>query len=450
MKSIFKIYTLLFFIFYIILHQHNVHAQVTQQKKVFVFNLRDEISPSSERLVSKALQQASANNADIIVMRLNTFGGMLDAADSIRTSILNCKIPFYVLIEQNAASAGALISIACDSIYMKKGSSIGAASVVNQNGELLPDKYQSYMRSMMRATAERTGRDPKIAEGMVSANNYLTNIADSGRIITLTTNEAIRYKYCNAEADNIEELLQKANVKSYQIVYNKVSLLDSFISFLLNPAVNSILLLLILGGLYFEIQHPGIGLALFVCIGSALLYFAPLYLEGLAANWEILLFVIGVLLILVEIFVIPGFGITGITGIVLVILGLSLSLLNNVNFDFSMTDSLTIIYAFLRVSLIIAVAITVIIFFGGSIVNSKMMHKIVLHSTQAHNTSYHENIKQLNSLIGRKAIANTVLKPSGLVVLDEIQYEAVSEGLFIEEGSTVTIIEVRGNYLVVR
>ena len=333
---------------------------------------------------------------------------------------------------------------------MKKGSSIGAASVVNQNGELLPDKYQSYMRSMMRATAERTGRDPKIAEGMVSANNYLTNIADSGRIITLTTNEAIRYKYCNAEADNIEELLQKANVKSYKIVYNKVSWLDSFISFLLNPAVNSILLLLILGGLYFEIQHPGIGLALFVCIGSALLYFAPLYLEGLAANWEILLFVIGVLLILVEIFVIPGFGITGITGIVLVILGLSLSLLNNVNFDFSMTDSLTIIYAFLRVSLIIAVAITVIIFFGGSIVNSKMMHKIVLHSTQAHNTSYHENIKQLNSLIGRKAIANTVLKPSGLVVLDDIQYEAVSEGLFIEEGATVTIIEVRGNYLVVR
>ncbi len=425
-------------------------AQENLVKRVYVFSLHQEIAPAAARLVSKAFEEAKKQKANYILLQLNTFGGQLDAADSIRTIILNSKIPVLAFIEQNAASAGALISIACDSIYMKSGSTIGAASVVNQNGEVMPDKYQSYMRGMMRATAEQRHRDPKIAEGMVSPNAYLKEIADSGKIITLTTQEAIRYKYCNAVANTIEEVMQKAGITNYEFIFHQTSILDRFISFLLNPVVNSILLLLILGGLYFEMQTPGAAFPLIISIAGAVLYFAPLYLEGLAANWEVLVFIIGVMLIALEIFVIPGFGITGITGIVMVVMGLSLSLINNHMFDFSFTAPGDVVYALLRVLLILSIVVVAAILFGGQILRSRYFSKAVLNDTLENQTAYLENLHDLRSLIGSVAVATTVLKPSGMVAISEEQYEAVADGAFVEEGKLVKVIQVRGNYLVVR
>src|SRR3546814_5574247 len=106
---------------------------------------------------------------------MNTYGGLLNAADSIRTRLLESPVPVIVYINNNAASAGALIALACDSIYMHPGATIGAASVVNESGEVLPEKYQSYMRSMMRATAEVQGRDPHIAEAFVDRSEEHTS-----------------------------------------------------------------------------------------------------------------------------------------------------------------------------------------------------------------------------------------------------------------------------------
>lgn len=419
-------------------------------KRVYVFSLHQEIAPAASRLVSKAFSEAQKQGVDYILLKLNTFGGQLDAADSIRTIILNSKIPVLVLIEQNAASAGALISIACDSIYMKQGSTIGAASVVNQNGELLPDKYQSYMRGMMRATAEQNNRDPKIAEGMVTPNGYLKDIADTGRIITMTTDEAIRYRYCNGVANSIEEVMQKANISNYEFIYHQTTGIDNIISFLLNPVVNSLLLLLIIGGLYFELQTPGVGFPLIVSIVGAVLYFAPLYLEGLAANWEVLVFIIGVMLIIVELFFIPGFGVAGISGIIMVVMGLTFSLINNYVFDFSFTAPGEIMYAMLRVLLTLSIAIILAIMFGGRALRSKFFSRVVLSTTQENQTAYPENLQDLKSFIGQEAIAVTVLKPSGTISIQQDQYEAVADGAFIEPGETVKVIQVRGNYLVVR
>lgn len=446
-----KLITICVLMLYILLNimPNSSQAQIPS-KKVYVFNMHQEITPAAVRLVSKAFAEASRLQADYILIRLNTFGGQLDAADSIRTIILNAKIPVLVLIEQNAASAGALISIACDSIYMKKGSTIGAASVVNQNGEMMPDKYQSYMRGMMRATAEQNNRDPKIAEGMVTPNGYLKDIADTGRIITLTTDEAIRYKYCNAVANDIEEVMIKAGIDNYEFYFHQTSTLDRIIGFFLNPVVNSILLLLIIGGLYFELQSPGVGFPLIVSIIAAVLYFAPLYLEGLAANWELLVFIAGVILVVLEIFVIPGFGIAGISGIILVVMGLTLSLINNYVFDFSFTAPGDIFYAFLRVTLTITIAFITGLLFSGKILRSSMFNKVVLTETQENQTAYLEDIQQLNNLKGKTAKAITVLKPSGTVEIDGDTYEALADGTFINAGELVKVIAIRGNYLVVR
>jgi membrane-bound serine protease (ClpP class) len=454
-----KIFTLALCSLYILLNiparpQGGVSAialsNETKTKKVFVFTLHQEIAPAAVRLVSRAFQQARENKADYIIMRLNTFGGALDAADSIRTAILTSKIPVLVLIEQNAASAGALISISCDSIYMRSGSTIGSASVVNQTGEVMPDKYQSYMRAMMRATAQQKGRDPKIAEGMVTPNNYLKEMADSGKIIALTTDEAIKYKYCNGVANNIDEVLTKAKLNNYEVIYYQPTWVDAIINFLLNPFVNSILLLLIMGGIYLEIQHPGIGLPLFVCIGAALLYFAPLYLEGLAANWEILVFVLGIALVILEIYVFPGHGIWLATGITFIIAGLTLSLVNNHNFDFTFTPMQDVVYALFRVVGIITIAIICGIAFGGSIFNTSVMKKVVLTTTQEKNVAYSSDMHQMKKMTGKSGIADTDLRPAGIVVVDNEKYDAITDGAYIERLDNVVVKEIRGNYLVVR
>ena len=130
-----------------------------EKKLVYKIDIKKEIDKTSQIYLSKGLAEAQSLEADAILIHLNTYGGLLDAADSMRTAILYNQIPVYVFIDNNAASAGALISVACKNIYMRKGASIGAATVVNQTGEGMPDKYQSYMRSMMRATAEAHGRD---------------------------------------------------------------------------------------------------------------------------------------------------------------------------------------------------------------------------------------------------------------------------------------------------
>ena len=245
------------------------------QTKVLQFDLKEEINPASWRATRKAFDLAKQTKADVIIINMNTYGGQLDYADSIRTKILNSDIKTIVFIDNNAASAGALISIACDKIYMSKGASIGAASVVNGKGEILPEKYQSYMRGLMRTTAEAKGRDPKIAEAFVDPELILDSLKEKGKVLTLTTKEAIANGYCTAEANSIKEVLAKEGITNYASTSYKPTTIDFIIGFLINPAVSSVLILLIIGGIYFELQAPGIGFALLVAVVASLLFFAP-------------------------------------------------------------------------------------------------------------------------------------------------------------------------------
>lgn len=313
-----------------LLFQQTLNAQT----KVYQFEIKDEINPATWRIAKKAIANSKADKAEVLLLELNTFGGMLDYADSIRTALLNSDIKTIVFINNNAASAGALISLACDKIYMHRGASIGAASVVNGSGEVLPEKYQSFMRGLMRTTAETKGRDPQIAEGFVDPDIEIPGVKPKGKVLTFTTSEALAHKFCDGEANSIKEVLQKEGINQPDIHTFVPSVLDKIIGILLTPAISGLLILLIIGGIYFELQTPGIGFALIVSIVSALLFFAPLYLEGLADNWEIVIFVLGVIFLILEIFLIPGFGIFGILGIIFMISGLALSLVTNVFFVF--------------------------------------------------------------------------------------------------------------------
>ncbi|HSF56420.1 MAG TPA: hypothetical protein VLA71_21870, partial [Algoriphagus sp.] len=196
-------------------------------KKVFTFKIDADIDPAMNRRVKLALEEAKKNEAELIVIEMDTYGGVVTDADEIRTQILESEIPIYVFINKDAASAGALISIACDSIYMAPGSSIGAATVVNgADGAAAPDKYQSYMRSMMRSTAEATGRNPKIAEGMVDEKIVIEGISEAGSVITFSVSEAIKHGFCEGEFNSIDAILKAQNLENAEVLAYQEDTID--------------------------------------------------------------------------------------------------------------------------------------------------------------------------------------------------------------------------------
>lgn len=421
-----------------------------EETKIYLFKVEEDIAQPAVMRVEKALEKAKENQSDLLIMQLNTFGGELAAADKIRTMLLQSEIPVWAYIDNNAASAGALISIACERIYMHSGSSIGAATVVNQTGEVQPDKYQSYMRSMMRATAEARGRRPDIAEAMVDPDVVVKDIVDSGKVLTFTTEEAIANNYCEGQAESVKELLEKAGVQNYVIEEQRYTFIEKVINFLINPMISGLLIMLIIGGIYFEFQSPGIGFPLAMAVLGALLYFAPLYIEGLAANWEIILFVVGIALLAVEIFVIPGFGVAGVGGIIFIVGGLALSLVGNIGFDFSGVPTSDMIQSFSTVIIAISVSFPLAIWLGKRLfVNTTIGDKLALVAEQKSSEGYTVSLPEFDSLVGKEGIAETILCPSGKVRVENDIYDAVAQVSYIEKGEKVKVVEHENSNLVV-
>lgn len=422
---------------------------------VYKIDIKQEINSTTWIFTQRGFEQARKSGADCILIHLNTYGGEVVYADSIRTTILNSDVPVYAFIDNNAASAGALISIACDKIYMRQGATIGAATVVNQTGAAMPDKYQSYMRATMRATAEAQGqdtiisgtdtifrwrRDPLIAEAMVDSRTIVPNLIDSTRTLTFTTEEAVKYGYCDGIAASPKEVIEdQLNYENYTLEQYEPTTYDKLKGFLTSSILQSLLIMLIIGAIYFELQTPGVGFPLAIAIAAALMYFAPLYIDGLAANWEILLFVIGLVLIALEVFVIPGFGVAGISGIILVVAGLTLSLIENVAFDFKPVDGSNVGKAMLTVISGITLGTTLVIYLSSKIGTKGMFRKIALEKAMDKSDGYVGVSTAEAALIGKTGTAVTVLRPAGKVKIENKYYDAMSDGKFIEQGSKIIV-----------
>lgn len=399
--------------------------------------LDQDIDKAAQRLIVKGLEKADQAGADYVLLDLDTYGGAVDAADSIRTAILRYDKPVIAYINMQAASAGALISIACDSIYMKTGSSIGAATVVNQTGEVMPDKYQSFMRGMMRSTAQAVGRDPEIAESMV----------DTAGVLSLTPEEAVKVGYCEGIAETIEEVVNKVTPGKSFVIKNMeddMTWLDRLIQLLLNPFLQSIFMMMIVGGIFVEIRTPGIGLPLVTAIVGALLYFAPLYVEQLAVSWEILLFVVGLLLIALEIFVIPGFGVAGISGIIAVVAALAFAMIDNA--ELFRWDGTLNLQPLLRPVATVILSLTAAVFGSVWLVrrlyNTRSFDAIALRQEMKAEDGFTGVVSGLEHLTGEELTVFADLKPAGKVkAADGRVYEAIlAFGGYAEKGSPVRVI----------
>jgi membrane-bound serine protease (ClpP class) len=428
----------------------NPFADTSKTYRILKFDIKEEIAPPIWRMTKKAFKTAKEEKIDLIIIDMNTYGGTVVEADSIRTEILESNIPVVVFINNNAASAGALISIACDSIYMRKGANIGAATVVNQNAEQMPDKYQSYMRSMMRSTAESQGRNSDIAEAMVDADIYVEGVIDSGKVLTFTVTEAIEYGFCEGQVETIEELIKELGIKEYEIIKMEITATDRVINFLINPMISGVLIMIIIGGIYFELQTPGIGFPLGAAVVGAILYFAPLYMEGLAEHWEVALFFVGLILLAVEIFAIPGFGVAGILGILFIVGSLALSMVGNIGFSFPEGTGIQLIKALFIVIIATLSGVILTFYLGHKAFTTNLFGRIALDSIQDRETGYISTDIAMFDLKGKEGITATILRPSGKVIIDDEYYDATASSGYIDKGKKIRVAKHESMQLFVK
>ena len=396
-----------------------------------------DIDKAAQRKVVTGLQKAIEADADVVLLDLDTYGGAVDAADSIRSAILRYEKPVVAYVNMQAASAGALISIACDSIYMKTGSSIGAATVVDQSGNVMPDKYQSFMRGMMRSTAQAKGRNPEIAEAMV----------DTAGVLSLTPEEAVKVGYCEGIYENEVEVAEAVSGDKEFVIKNMeddMTWIDRLIQLLLNPLLQSIFMMMIIGGIFVEIRTPGIGLPLVTAIVGALLYFAPGYVGHLAEHWEILMFVVGLILIGLEIFVIPGFGVCGISGIVIVVISLALAMVDNVEFHrWDGTFSLEPVLMPLGIVIISsAAAVFGSVWLVRKLYPTRTFDHIALRQEMKASEGFTGVVSGLETLVGETVEVFSDMRPSGKVKTSDgrILEATLKFGGFASKGQALKVL----------
>ena len=313
-------------------------------KKIYVVPVQDVIDLGIPSLVSRAISLAESNNADMIIFDIDTFGGRVDAATQIKDSISSTNIETIAFINRRAISAGSLISLSCDKIYMTDGATIGATSVVDMSGTKVSEKSQSYMREEMAATAEKSGKNPNIARGMVDEElsfEYLVVDGDSlkvddiegrkeGKLITLTTELALKYGIADGKGETIEELLSSLEIDEYDIIIVDENWSENVVRILTNPTVSSLLTTFGTIGVISELYSAGWGIGGTIGIICLTLALGAGYLTQLASSTDILIILLGIILLLVEAVALPGFGIFGITGIIILFYGFYLLLIPDI------------------------------------------------------------------------------------------------------------------------
>ncbi|KPQ00657.1 MAG: membrane-bound serine protease (ClpP class) [Bacteroidetes bacterium HLUCCA01] len=424
----------------------DVDEYIPEPGAIYLIHVEGLIDNGLHKYIQRGLSQAESNQASGIILYIDTFGGLVDAADNIRKDLLDNDQLIISFIDKNAASAGALIALATDSIYMAPGSSIGAATVVDGSGTYASEKMQSYMRGIMRATAEATGRDPEVAEAMVDERVVIEGLVEDGQLLTLSTTEALGIGLADGSFRDVDELLEYMEWQDKELVDFQEFWAESVLRFLANPVITSLLMLMMLGGLYFELQSPGVGFPGAISGVGALLFFAPMYIMGLAESWEILLFLLGVGLLLVEVFVIPGFGVPGIAGITLVIFSMGASIIGNVGLRFPEMHQITQAIWTMAITLILGVGMIASMI--RYLPENRMFNKLVLADQTDRNHGYTSSDSK-DDLMGLEGVALTSLRPAGTVLIQERRVDVVSVGEFIEKGAQVKVVDTSGSRVMV-
>jgi membrane-bound serine protease (ClpP class) len=394
--------------------------------------------------LERSLEQAAESGAAFVVLDIDTPGGRVDAAERISDAIREAKIPVYALVNRRAFSAGALIALSTDGVYMRPGSVIGAATPVDGTGTKASEKIVSAMRSEMRALAEARGLDPAVAEAMVDEALAIDGVVEEGKLLTLTTSEAAALGYAEEIAD-LDALMTLHGASAATVVTTQVNWAERVVRFLSHPVVAPFLLSLGFLGLLVEIKTPAFGMAGVAGLLSLSLFFGSHLIIGLAGLEDIMVFGAGLVLVGVEVFIIPGFGLFGVLGGVAILGGLYMSLLGTLP---TMPD-------FTRAGLVLTTTMLVILVTSWALLrsvlgNSRLARSGVLLLQRTGREIGYESAARRNDLVGHDGTAITDLRPSGTALFGDERIDVVSESEWIPEGTPVRVVSAEGYRRVVR
>lgn len=415
-----------------------------QERPVYRVPISGGIEHGLAPFVARSIRAAERANARGVVLILDTPGGRIDAAERIADAVRNTELPIVAFVDRRAFSAGAMIALASDSIFMRPGSVIGAATPVSgQTGEKLPEKYVSAMRAEFRALAEEHGIDPRLAEAMVDEDIEIEGVTARGRLLTLSTAEAVQHRVARAEVADFQALLTAFGWQDAPVVEMETSWSESLVRFLSNPIIASMLLSLGMIGLIVELKTPSFGLAGLAGVTFMALFFGSHWITGLAGWFEVLLIGAGLVGILIEIFLIPGFGLAGVVGLGTLGTGLFLSMLGAQPTGTDIWHAL----AGTGVGLVIFVALAVA--FLRHLPSSKRMSGI-LHREATRADEGYVSAPARTDLVGSSGKAVSELRPVGVAEIGSERLDVTTEGDWVSAGTPVVVVRAEAMRLVVR
>jgi len=418
-------------------------GQPAQAQQVYRIPVTGVIENGLAPFVARALREAAAANAQAAILDLDTPGGRVDAAERIVDAVRASSVPVYAFVNPRAFSAGAMIALSARGIYMAPTGVMGAATPVDGAGTKAPEKIVSAMRAEFRALAEANGLDPRIAEGMVDETLEIEGVKPAGQLLTLSTSEAIRVGFAKGQADSFESLLQTLDLGGATVVQLEPNWAEALVRFLTHPLVSPLLLSLGMLGLIFEIKTGAFGLGGLISLASLGLFFGSHLILGLAGWEEVLLLGIGLIALGVEVFLLPGFGVAGVIGIVLIVGAMLLSL---VGAGPTVAD-------FLQAGAVLGAALLVTgaVLFGWlrHLPNSQRWSGLFLKDS-THAAEGFISAPLRDDLVGATGVATTDLRPSGTATIDGERLDVVTEGEFIAAGTEITVIRSDGYRHVVR
>lgn len=416
---------------------------------VYLVPIKGVIDLGLAPFVERSLDEAVVSGAAAVILEIDTFGGRVDAAVLIRDALLRSKVKTVAFINKRAISAGALISLAAEHIVMAEGGTIGAATPVQIGlpgtpAQPVEEKTVSYMRKEFRATAETRNRPPLLAEAMVDADVEVPGLIEKGKLLTLTTDEALEHKLADVRADRLDGVLNLLKIENAEIRRAEETWAESLVRVLTHPVVSGVLIAVGTLGILFEIQSPGFGAPGAVGLTSLALFLWGHWLVRLAGWEEMLLIGIGLVLLAIEVFLVPGFGIFGGIGIAALLGGLGLSLVG-VGATWAM-----ILSAVGQVMLAWLIAIAVALVFLRFASRLPFGRPLVLETGLTSESGYASAPEADRHWLGQRGTAVSTLRPAGIAHFDHERLDVVTEGEFVEAGEAVEVIRVDGNRIVVR
>ncbi|SOC20837.1 membrane-bound serine protease (ClpP class) [Ureibacillus xyleni] len=409
-----------------------VHAS----ERVYHVLLENEVEKGLQAYLERAFNEASEEGAKTVILEIHTPGGFTEAAENIAKLMDNAPFEIIAFINSKAHSAGAYLSLHADKIYMVPNGTIGAAAIIDSAGNAAEEKANSAWIAEMRAAAESSGRDPRYAEAMADKTIDLPKYrAPSGKLLTLSADEAYEVGYSDGTVANLSEVLSFNGLSDSKVITIEPTLAEKVARFITNPIVVTLLLSIASLGLVMELFSPGFGVPGLVGLTSFAAFFFGHTVAGFAGYETILIFAIGFVLLIAELFV-PG-GIVGIIGGALMIISLL----------FAGESVVHMAYSILIALIISVIGMVVLMKFFGK--NLHVFNKLILRDATTTEEGYVSNVNRID-LLGKIGHTITPLRPAGTVLIENERIDVVSEGSYVDSNKKVEIIQVEGSRIVVR